>query len=391
MVHIALGLFRADRVEHRLHPQHAERRHVEHLGLTALEQGRAVNGADTADLHRDRTHISGTATVEADSLVDDTLPHDLLAHCFEGLLGGRVVIRILGEVESLEHRGACGLLGILPLVLACDLDHLGQGLACRTLDARVELVAEVLDHRPLDRGGLAYLLPQFELCIDDGADVRFGLLQAASDSRFVGGRLPVLDETQRIFGCARLDHGDVDVPCLVALAGNDQVEDRIGQLLEGRHRDPLAVRVGHPHPTDRTLKGNGADGERRRGGVEGNHVVRVVVDRQGQGDDVSLAAIPGGERRTQRAVDQASSEGGALGSTTLTSKERPRNLSDGIHSLFDVDRQREEIDPLPNPTSAGGGCEDLGLADRGNYCPIGLAGEFSGDEFDCDVTYDGAC
>ena len=78
MVHVALGLVDADRVQQLVHPGHAERGDVEHLGLAALEQRRAVRGRQQADLGRQRPDVGWAAAVDAHALLDDPLADDLL-------------------------------------------------------------------------------------------------------------------------------------------------------------------------------------------------------------------------------------------------------------------------------------------------------------------------
>ena len=53
-----------------------------------------------------------------------------------------------------------------------------------------------------------------------------------------------------------------------------------------------------------------------------------------------------GERRPQRAVGEAAGEDRVLARTTLTTEERAGDLARGVHALFDVDREREEVDAL---------------------------------------------
>ena len=56
MVHVALAVVGADRVEHLLHARHAERRDAEHLRLAPLEEAGAVRGRDA---RRSRPRAAG--------------------------------------------------------------------------------------------------------------------------------------------------------------------------------------------------------------------------------------------------------------------------------------------------------------------------------------------
>ena len=73
VVHVALGLDRGDRVEQLVHPGHAERGHVEHLGLATLEQRRAVGGREQVDLGREGPDVGGAPAVDPHALLDDAL------------------------------------------------------------------------------------------------------------------------------------------------------------------------------------------------------------------------------------------------------------------------------------------------------------------------------
>ena len=78
MVHVALRVVDADRVEQLVHPGHAEGADVEHLGVAALEERRAVRGREQADLGGERSDVGRAAAVDADALFDDALADDLL-------------------------------------------------------------------------------------------------------------------------------------------------------------------------------------------------------------------------------------------------------------------------------------------------------------------------
>ena len=78
VVHVALGVFERDRVEHLLHAQHAQGGHVEHLGLAPLEEAGAVGSWHHPHLDGDRPDVADPAAVEADALSTTRSPHHLL-------------------------------------------------------------------------------------------------------------------------------------------------------------------------------------------------------------------------------------------------------------------------------------------------------------------------
>src|SRR5262249_13490845 len=52
------------------------------------------------------------------------------------------------------------------------------------------------------------------------------------------------------------------------------------------------------------------------------------------------------ERRAQRAVGEAGGEDRLLTRPAFATEERSGDLAGGVHAFFDVDGQREEVDPL---------------------------------------------
>ncbi len=51
-MHVPLRNHRGDGVEQLIHPGHAQSRHIEHLGLTPLEERRTVRGGQKIDFGR---------------------------------------------------------------------------------------------------------------------------------------------------------------------------------------------------------------------------------------------------------------------------------------------------------------------------------------------------
>ena len=76
------------------------------------------------------------------------------------------------------------------------------------------------------------------------------------------------------------------------------------------------------------------------------HHVVIVPGIQGQDidDDLHLVAQPLHEGGAQRAVDEACRQDRGLAGTSLTAEERAGDAPRGVHSLLDVDGEREEVD-----------------------------------------------
>ena len=80
---------------------------------------------------------------------------------------------------------------------------------------------------------------------------------------------------------------------------------------------------------------------------------------------MDLVAEPVGEGGTQRTVDETAGEDRLLAGPSLATEERAGDLARGVHALFDVDGQREEIGTIAGRLGAGGGDEDDGVAHPG--------------------------
>ena len=165
-------------------------------------------------------------------------------------------------------------------------------------------------------------------------------------------------------------------------AGDDELERRGVALLVGGVREPRALgRVRDAHGADRAVEGDARDHEGRRGGVDGEHVVRVhLVGAEDRPDDVDLVAEALGERRPQRPVDQPGGQDRLVGRPALPAEERAGDLAGGVHPLFDVDGEREEVGALTHLSGSRRGGEHDRVADPGDDGAVRLTGELAGLE-----------
>ena len=83
MVDVALGVLGVERVDHLVHPEHAERRDVQHLGLAPLEEPRPVRPGDQPDLRGEVADLVGPPAVQPDALADHALAHRVLLQLLE--------------------------------------------------------------------------------------------------------------------------------------------------------------------------------------------------------------------------------------------------------------------------------------------------------------------
>ena len=99
-------------------------------------------------------------------------------------------------------------------------------------------------------------------------------------------------------GAAGLDHHDGDVAAVDHAAGDDELEGRLGALLERGVRDPLVALTRQAHRADRAVERDARHRERGRRAVDRRDVVRVhEVGAEDRGDDLHLVAEALGERR----------------------------------------------------------------------------------------------
>ena len=118
--------------------------------------------------------------------------------------------------------------------------------------------------------------------------------------------------------------------------------------------------------------------QRRRRAHDRDDVGLVdLVGREDRRDDLDLVAEAVGERRADRAVDHASGERGLLARTRLALDEAAGELARGVHALFEVDRQREEVQVL-RELRRGGGDEHDRLALTNKNGATGLLGQLAG-------------
>ena len=92
---------------------------------------------------------------------------------------------------------------------------------------------------------------------------------------------------------------------------------------------------------------------------------------------VSQRKPSGKDGRSGRSIRRAGQDR-LLGGTTLTAEERSGDLPGGVHPLFEVDGEGEEIDALPHRLVCSGGYQHLGTAESGDHGSVRLTGEFAG-------------
>ncbi len=379
VVHVPLGVLEGEGVQHLLHLQHPQGGDVEDLGLAPLEEPGSVGSSHHADLGAQGANLGGSPSVETHTLVDDALSHQVLEDRLEGTAGlGLALIVVLGEPELAQSRLQRLVLGAVAILLVGDLDDRRQLGLRNGADSLQDLVGVVDGDRPLDFL-LGDLGGQLVLEGDDLPDVLLGLLETTGHGRLVGGGVAGGDQTEAVGSGARLDHDDVDPALLVAATGHHQLEHRLLEVGMGGEGNPLPLLQGDPDCAEGALEGDRTDGQSRRGAVQRHHVERdLLVDRKRGDHDVGLTAIAVGKRWAQGPVDETAGQDGLLRGTTLATEERTGDLAHGVHALFEVDGEREEVDALSHLLCCGGCHQHFGATKAGDHGSVGLSGEFAG-------------
>ncbi len=378
MVHVTLRLVDADGVQELVHPGHAKRADVEHLGVAALEQRRAVRGREKPDLGGKRPYVGRAASVDADALFDDALADDLLR---VGASGGTNLPLAFGELggELGDDLGGRRVERAVALGLGRYRIRSGETSGSRRGDTLVDIVAVVDEQHEVDgllRTGLAH---QLSLQLDRLPDPRLGDLETVRDDVLGHQWRALFEVLERPLGAAGLHHDDGHLSSRLLAerpSGHDQLEGGGVTLLVSGMREPRPLcRVRDADGTDRAVEGDARDHESGRGGVDRQHVVGVQkIGAEDCSHDVDLVAEAFGERRPQRPVDEAASQDRLVGRPALSAEERPGDLAGCVHPLFDVDGERKEVGALTHFSSSCRGGENDGVADPGDYSTIRLTG-----------------
>ena len=175
---------------------------------------------------------------------------------------------------------------------------------------------------------------------------------------------------------AALDHQD-----RVLRSRDDEVHLQIVVRLLARVDHEVAVELADPDRPDVREHGNRRDGDRGRGTVHGQDVVRVVVvDRHRLADDLGLVMPAVREQRPQRPIDHPGRQRRLLARPPLAPEEGAGDLPGCVVALLDVHGKRQEVDV---PQVAGGrGGEDHRVARTHHDGAARLAGELAGLEGD---------
>ena len=358
VVDIALRLFRIDGVELLRGRQRVERADGQNLRLASGEQAGAVDARQNADLGVERADLVHLAAVDALAL-EQPLLDDLLLHLIQADLDVDVEVLILfGELvgEIAAGRGQALLADVLVVGVEgiFDLVH--------------AIGAQIVEQVVVD-GCLFKRELRLANGLDDGVDELHDL-----HVRLMGDADALEHDALRGFLGLGLDHDD-----LLERRG-DAHEALGGAALLGRGVDDvLAADIGDVRRGDRAVPGDvGAghgDGSAQRG--DDLNGVLVVVGKDGAGHDDIVAQLIV-EERAHRTVDDAAVEDAALGGLALAAVEAAGDAADGVHSLLELDGQREVVDAGLGIRGAGDGREHDGVAVAADALGVGQLCDLAG-------------
>jgi len=159
VVHVALGFFRAERVQRLRIARRAERCHGQDLGFAAGEQAAAMHAREDPHLDRDGPDFGVCALVRAHLVAEDAVAHDLLLDAVERRCQ---CLRVVGLAQRGDQFGVqrlhCGGLRLLGERLRKDVAHAGADPGRDSfLDDRVAGERGVLELGLADFGAHAVL------------------------------------------------------------------------------------------------------------------------------------------------------------------------------------------------------------------------------------------
>ena len=212
-----------------------------------------------------------------------------------------------------------------------------------------------------------------ELRLADGFDDRVDELHDLH-VRLMGDADALEHDALRGFLGLGLDHDD-----LLERRGDAHEAFRGAALLSRGVDDVLTADIGDVRCGDRAVPGDVGAGHRDGSAQRGDDLngVLVVVGKDGAGHDDIVAQLIVKER-AHRTVDDAAVEDAALGGLALAAVEAAGDAADGVHSLLELDGQREIVDAGLGIRGAGDGREHDGVAVAADALGVGQLCDLAG-------------
>ena len=185
-----------------------------------------------------------------------------------------------------------------------------------------------------------------------------------------------------MLGGFSLDHHDRDV-VLDDATSNDHVEGGALELGVRGECHPLAIDQRNTGCTDGTRERQASNLGGHGSGVDRDDVVEDIgVQGHDRDDDLDFVTQSLDKGRTQRAVDETAGQDRVFGGTAFATEERTGDATSGIHTLFNVNGQREEVELILWLLASRGCREQHGVAKVSNGGTGSLASQLTGFESD---------
>ena len=386
VVHVTLGLRTGQCVDLLFHLEHVQGGDAQNLGFATLEQCGAVHARHDVHFGGQGADVTQATAVDAVVLGQDAAAHDLALQLLERVADFLVLLGVFHVGELAGEGGLDAFLDLVDAVLARQLFGDGQGFVEVGVGDLVDAVVQILGVLREKLEFLGFLrgdLLELGLGLADHLDERLGGFKTAGDDFLVRlGLAFVVDEVPCVLAGTGFDHGDGDVAVLDNAAGDHDFEHGAFALAPAREGDPLAVDQGQTHAGDRAFERQAGDHGGSGCGVQRDHIVSILrVDGEDGLNDLHLVAQGMREQRAQRTVDDTAGEDGLGTRATFAAEEGAGDLARGVHLLFHVDGQREEVIVLLRAGTGGGGGQDHGVVvEIGGDCAVRLLGETTGFE-----------
>ena len=359
MVHIALFGLLVQTVQLLGIVHGAKGGHRQHLGLASGEHTGAVGSGQQVNLCVQGTNVVNAAAVHTLVLVFQPSTHHMLLYQVQDLLD-LALFALEACIELLVHGVIDGAQALVAHIFVVGIQSLLHIFNAEVLD--------LLQDRRIRVGGLEALLGLAHFlnnAVDEGNDLLI-LLMTGHNGVEHGVVVDLVT--------AGLDHSHQ-----IAGGSHGQIQIVMGALLQSGVDDDLAVYQTHIYTADGAVPRNVGDGNGSGHADHGGDLRRAIRIHAHYGShNAYIVAHILGEQGTNGAVNAAGGEDGLLGRTSLTALERTGDPTHGIHLLFIIHAQGEEIHALAGFGAHGHVTQHIGVAVAGHNGRTGQTAHFAG-------------
>ena len=386
VVHVTLGLRTGQCVDLLFHLEHVQGGDAQNLGFATLEQCGTVHARNDVHFSGQGADVAQATAVDAVILGQDAATHDLALQLLERIADLLFLFGIVHVGEFTGESGLDALLDLMDAILARQLLGNGESLVEISVGDFVDAVVQIFGVLREELEFLGFLrsdVLEFGLSLADHLDERLGGFKTTGNDFLVRlGLAFVVDEVPGVLTCASFDHSDGNIAVLHHAAGNHDFEHGALTLAPTRESDPLTVDQSQTNAGNRTLERQTGNHGGSGSSVQSDNIVGIVrVDGEHGFHNLHFVAQRVREQRAQRTVDDTASQNRLGARTAFTAEERARNLAGGVHLLFHVHGQREEVVVLLRAGTGGGGRQNHRIIVKiGGDGTIRLLGETTGLE-----------